>query len=183
MLELDWLGGKIAGEGVLRLSRKIRDLEDVFEDHAAWASMGPDTLVYSVEWTQPTAQDTEGGLFWGVTVIEPGRVGEEFFMTRGHFHAKRDRGEYYTTAQGTGILLLMDESRSGRSEQMTSGSLHYIPGHTAHRVVNTGQDPLIFWACWPSDAGHDYGTLQREGFSHRVVAGESSPRLVPSLQL
>ena len=179
-MEIDWLGGRIAGAGVLRLSKKIRDLEDIFEDHATWISMDPETPVYSVEWTQPTEQETEGGLFWGVTVIEPGRVGNEYFMTRGHFHAKRDRGEYYTTVQGTGILLLMDESRSGRSEQMTTGSLHSIPGHTAHRVVNTGEGPLIFWACWPSDAGHDYETIRREGFSHRVMASEGSPCLIPS---
>ncbi len=144
--------------------------------------MDPKTLVYSVEWAQPTPPDTEGGLFWGATVIEPGRVGDEYFMTRGHFHAKRDRGEYYTTAHGTGLLLLMNEDRSGRSEQMAPGSLHYVPGHTAHRVVNTGEVPLIFWACWPSDAGHDYRTIQRDGFSHRVVAAAGSPRLIPSMQ-
>jgi len=183
MMQLDWQGGRIAGEGVLRLSKKIRDLEGVFEDHAAWSSIDPETLVYSVEWSEPTAQNTEGGLFWGVTVIEPGRVGDEFFMTRGHFHAKRDRGEYYTAVQGSGMLVLMDEERRGRSEQMTTGSLHYIPGHTAHRVVNTGQVPLIFWACWPSDAGHDYGTIQQEGFSQRVIASENLARLVSSPQL
>src|SRR6185437_15999218 len=38
----------------------------------------------------------------GTTFIEPGCVGDEYFMTKGHFHAKRNRGEYYVTAAGSG---------------------------------------------------------------------------------
>jgi glucose-6-phosphate isomerase, archaeal len=158
--------------------RTLGQLEGVFQDRSAWQSMAPETAVYSVQWQEPVSQETEGGLFWGSTTIEPGRVGDEYFMTRGHFHAKRNRGEYYTTVQGIGMLVLMDEQRLTRVEIMSPGSLHYIPGHTAHRAVNVGATPLIFWACWPSDAGHDYETIATQHFSARVLQRAGIPELV-----
>ena len=50
---------------------------------------------------------------------------------------------------------------------MKPGSVHYIPGNVAHRVANTGNEPLIFLASWPSDAGHDYARIRETGFSKR----------------
>src|ERR1700761_950339 len=149
MSSINWAMGKIHAPNVMRSIKQLRDREGVFRDAAAWAAMNPETVVYSVEWEEQVSNGTEGGLFWGVTTIEPGQVGLEYFMTRGHFHAKRDRGEYYTTVSGNGVLVLMDEAREGRVEIMSPGSLHYISGHTAHRTVNTGDTPLVFWACWP----------------------------------
>ncbi len=61
---------------------------------------------------------------------------------------------------------------------MVPGSLHYIPGHTAHRVVNTGDQILKFGACWPSDAGHNYETITSQGFSARVKEIDNSIELV-----
>jgi len=103
---------------------------------------------------------TEGGLFWGSTVVEPGNVAGEYFMTHGHFHLKRDRTEYYATVTGEGALILMDESRKTWMERMFPGSLHFIPPRIGHRVANTGSAPLHFAACWPSDAGHDYDSIR-----------------------
>lgn len=177
MPSVDWATGRFHEGQVKRTVKRLRDLEGIFEDTAAWRAMDGDTVVYSVEWEERVQEGTEAGLFWGSTVVEPGQVGEEFFMTRGHFHAKRNRGEYYTTVQGSGILLLMDEARCSRVEEMAPGSLHYIPGFTAHRAVNTGNTPLIFWACWPSDAGHDYETIAEHGFSQRVLARNGLPVL------
>jgi glucose-6-phosphate isomerase len=114
-----------------------------------------------------------------VTEIQAGQVGDEYFMTHGHFHAKRDRAEYYGTIQGSGSLILMNEKRETRAEEMTLGSLHYIPGRTAHRVANTGTEPLSFWACWPSDAGHDYATIDSYGFGARMINLDGRPTLVP----
>lgn len=67
------------------------------------------------------------------------------------------------------MLVLRDESDKTWYEPMRPGSLHYIPGRVAHRTVNTGDAPLRFIASWPSDAGHDYGTIAEEGLGGRVV--------------
>lgn len=132
-------------------------------------------VAYSVQWLETVPAGTEGGLYWGVTTLQPGTVNGEFYMTHGHFHANPSRAEYYTTSSGEGLLLLMGRDRVARVEKMSAGSLHYIPGDKAHRVVNTGDLPLIFWACWPSDAGYDYDSIVKDGFSVRIMKGESGP--------
>jgi glucose-6-phosphate isomerase len=165
---LNWLAGEMRGQKVVRSQKSLGDLKGIFADEAARSSVDPATVVYRVQWWQPAEPGQEGGLFWGVTTIHPGTVGNEFYMTHGHFHANRTRAEYYATAQGEGLLMLMDDKRNTWTEKMSPGSLHFIDGRHAHRVINTGKEPLIFWACWPSDAGYDYGTIARDGFGARV---------------
>jgi glucose-6-phosphate isomerase len=140
--------------------------------------MSPDTLLYRVQWWPPVPESTEGGLFWGTTIIEPGQVGGEYFMTHGHFHYKADRTEFYSTISGTGALILMNEARKTSMEEMSPGSLHHIPGRTAHRVANTGSRALHFVACWPSDAGYDYNEIKKKGFSARLLSKDGKPTLV-----
>jgi glucose-6-phosphate isomerase len=176
---IEWSSGTLESAATQRSVKRLGELAGLFLDERAWLSMNPGIAVYSVEWQQPVKQDTPAGLFWGSTRIEPGKVGGEYFMTFGHFHARRDRAEYYCVVQGQGMLLLMDEERRTRVEIMSPGSLHYIPGHTAHRAVNTGATPLLFWACWPSDAGHDYETIARRHFSARVFQRNGKPEVVP----
>ena len=177
-VRLDWPNGIVHGFEIRKSVTRLGQLNGIFQDQAAWHAMNPDTVVYSVQCHQPVHPETTGGLFWGSTTIEPGCVGSEYFMTRGHFHAQRDRGEYYATVQGAGMLLLMGEDRLVRVEIMSPGSLHYIAGYTAHRAINTGEDPLVFWSCWPSDAGHDYETIARHGFPVQIVNQNGAPAIV-----
>jgi glucose-6-phosphate isomerase len=176
---VDFATARLSGPSVADTARTVGDLAGVFADAGAHAALPPDQVVYRVQIFAPVPEGTPGGLLWGNTVVEPGRVGDEYFMTKGHFHAERDRGEFYVTAAGEGALLLMDEARRTRWEPMRPGSVHYIPGHTAHRVANTGDAPLAFLACWPSDAGHDYAAIARDGFGARLLAVGGRPTLVP----
>jgi glucose-6-phosphate isomerase len=177
---LDWQTGTMIGAAVQQSRKPLKDLAGIFRDEARRKQADPDTTVYQVQWWEPAATGSEGGLFWGVTTIFPGRVGEEYFMTHGHFHANRTRAEYYGTVQGEGMLVLMNANRQTWSERMVPGSLHYIDGRNAHRTVNTGDTPLIFWACWPTDAGYDYTTIREKGFGARVLSVNGKPALVPS---
>jgi glucose-6-phosphate isomerase len=74
----------------------------------------------------------------------------------------------------------MDEHRVTRAENVYPGSLHYISGNIAHRLANTGNVPLTIGACWYSDAGHNYGEIERNGFSARLLDVEGIPTLVES---
>lgn len=161
-----------------RASKTIAQLETVFLDEPARSRIAADKVVYAVEYWKPVAEGTEGGLYWGNSTVFPGRVGEEYFMTRGHFHARLERAEFYSTISGTGMLVLMDEQRRGSVQEMTAGSTHYIPGRIAHRVVNTGDVPLTFVACWPSDAGYDYATIADQGFSIRILHRDGRAHVV-----
>ncbi|MEI8082820.1 MAG: glucose-6-phosphate isomerase family protein [Actinomycetes bacterium] len=175
----NWQTGAVSGSDVVVSERRIADLTGVFADEAAFAATPADRLVYRTECVFPVAAGTEGGLFWGTTFIEPGTVGDEYFMTKGHIHAKADRTEFYFTYAGTGLLLMMDADRNCWAEEMTAGSTHAIPANTAHRTVNLGDDVLSFGACWPSDAGHDYRSIADAGFSARVRLVGEAVELVP----
>jgi glucose-6-phosphate isomerase len=98
-------------------------------------------------------------------------------MTKGHFHARRDTAEYYWGITGHGILLFMDEKRNVWAEEMLPGSLHYIPGNIAHRLINSGDSELTVGACWPSDAGHDYAAIVNAGFSARILEKNGRPEI------
>lgn len=114
----------------------------------------------------------------GITYLMPGKVGNEYFMTKGHFHSNIDRAEFYWGVEGEGMLIFMNEKREVWAERMYPGSLHYIPGGVAHRVANVGNDMLIFAASWPSDAGHNYETIAKYGFARRLKEIDGKPKLI-----
>lgn len=171
-------GDQMDGESVKRCLRVLGDLKGIFADEAAFEAMDQDMEAYRVASIEPVVQGTPGGLYMGITYLAPGKVGREYFMTKGHFHSNRDTAEYYWGVEGEGMLILMDEDRNVWAEKMFPGSLHYIPGKVAHRVANTGDKTLVFAASWPSDAGHDYGTIAKDGFAKRLMEVDGKPELV-----
>ena len=168
----------MAGEEIVKSTRLLGDLEGVFQDKEAFKRMDKETVIYQVSSFLPVKEHTPGGLFMGITTLFPGKVGQEYFMTKGHFHANSDRAEFYWGVEGEGVLILMDEQRNVWAERMFPGSLHYIPGKVAHRVANIGFQKLVFSACWPSDAGHDYGTIATQGFARRLMDIKGGATLV-----
>ena len=171
---------KITGEEVLTSAKFMHQLEGVFADGKAFKEIDQKQPVYEIQAYMPVEEGKEGGLFFGNSMIYPGKVGNEYFMTRGHFHANKDTAEYYWCIKGEGALIMMDMDRNCWFEKMEPGSLHYIPGNVAHRVANTGDDVLFFNACWPSNAGHDYESIDKEGFSARLLEINNNPKLVTS---
>lgn len=179
MVRMDWATGLLEASAEVRESTKtLGQLEGIFANTTAFLAIDPSTVVYRVQAWCPIPEGTEGGLFWGTTTIEPGKVDSEYFMTHGHFHLKRDRTEYYATFEGSGALILMDENRKTWMEPMSAGSVHHVPARTAHRIANVGGGPLKVVACWPSDAGHDYDLVRERGFGARLLSVKGQPTLV-----
>jgi len=172
---LDFGSGVFSGEPPHTV-RTVGELCSIFGDQNAAASMDPGTVVYEIH-GGPAEVEGAGRLLYATTVLHPGRVGSEFFMTRGHFHIDPERGELMFTLRGTGALILMDRARDTWTEAMSPGSVHDIDGRHAHRVANTGEEPLIFLVAWMSDCGHDYASIAERGFCKRLVAGERGPEL------
>ena len=177
-VQLDWGSGRLSGSTVQTVSPKLGQIRAIFRDLERAEQMDPDIVVYQVQFWLPVMEGTEGGLFWGMTTVEPGKVGDEYFMTHGHFHQQRDRAEIYVTLRGEGALILMSEANRTWVEHMGQGIVNYIPGWTAHRVANIGEVPLVFAGCWPSDAGHDYEAIRSKGFSSRLREIDGQPFLV-----
>jgi glucose-6-phosphate isomerase, archaeal len=177
-VELNLKNYQMTGEPVINQTRKLKDLKGIFQDQEAFNQMDLEQLAYTVQSWLPVADGTPGGLFFGASTIYPGKVGNEYFMTKGHFHAQSDRAEFYWGVQGKGMLILMDRERNTWAEEVFPGSLHYIGGEIAHRLANTGNEKLIVGACWPSDAGHDYEEIAVNGFSARLLEVEGKPKLI-----
>lgn len=167
--ELFLAKGRLTGKGISYSSRTIASIGSLFEDKNAIEKIPKDTIAYEVASYFPDGSCSPGSLNFGITYMYPVKVGREYVMTKGHFHSNRADAEYYWGIEGEGILLLMDEERNCRAERVFPGSLHYIPGNLAHRMVNTGNVLFSFGACWPSDAGHDYESIEANGFPIRVI--------------
>jgi glucose-6-phosphate isomerase len=165
--QVAWASGLFANGALIYKTTRVSDLTGVFADGDAWQRAEPQRTVYEVEMLDSPSQ--EGGLYVGVTHLQAGTVGDEYFMTRGHYHQRREQGEVYFGLCGEGLLLLQTEQGEARLEAVTPGSVHIIPPFTAHRLINTGTETLSSLAVWPCVAGHDYAALAG-GFSLRVYA-------------
>ena len=132
-----------------------------------------DPLVYTV--SAIPVPTTASNIQISTTIIQPGTVGREYFMTKGHFHEVRDRAEVYLGLTGQGRLVLATEDGRSAVEPMSPGTVSYVPGGWAHRTVNVGDEPLVFFAVYVGDAGHDYEAVERRGFPVVVVAGPDGP--------
>jgi len=97
-----------------RYEKRLSDLYGLYENaqaHAALVGSLHDPVVYDVEDFRPGSHG--GDLNYGVTRMNPGRVDREFFLTRGHIHAKADRPEIYYGQSGRGLMQL--ESPEGET--------------------------------------------------------------------
>ena len=158
--------------------RYLSQMKDMYQDQQVVEEIlkNDDPLIY--EFYELGCPERAGDLAFGTTMIHPGKIGNEYYMTKGHFHANMNRGEYYWGVEGEGRLIMMDQNRRVWSERMFPGSLHYIPGGVAHRVANIGYSVLSFAACWPSDAGHDYQVILENGFSASLQCVNGNPQLI-----
>jgi glucose-6-phosphate isomerase, archaeal len=160
------------------LVRRLSEMPGAYADAEAARTLiddGGDPVIYRA-FDAPVPEDRDH-LVYRTTIISPGRVGPEYFMTKGHHH-KRDSAEFYLGMSGTGLMVLQDRSGDLRVEKLLRDVSVYVPPGWAHRTVNTGDDDLIFLAVYLGDAGHDYASIERDGFTARVFATGNGPEVV-----
>ena len=157
-------------------TKKLSDLKGLYQDEAALDALlaDGDPSAYEVVEYRPDGSD----LAFGTTTMAPGKVGAEYFMTRGHFHARLECGETYYTQSGEGTLLLQARDGTTRTVDMRPGICAFIPPDWAHRSINTGTEQLVFvWHC-ARDAGHDYDEILTKGMRRLVVEREGAPAVI-----
>lgn len=176
-IRFDPSSGEIAGHGAV--VRHLSDLRGAFCDTEAYAQLlaHSDPLLYRV--TNIEDHVGEGDLHYGLGILMPGKVGDEYFMTKGHFHAWRPAAELYIGLRGRGMMVLENE-RTGEVDAVAleANRTVYVPGHTAHRTINIGHEPLVYWGVLSSAAGHDYGSVARRNFRLVVVEADGKPRVM-----
>lgn len=164
-------GGLLRG-ATGRYTKTLSQLAGLYADEAAFASAlaaQDGAPVYEVQDLRPSA--LAGDLIFGITRMRPGRIGREYYLTRGHIHANANRPEIYYGESGSGVMLL--ESPQGETRALPIGArdVCYVPPYWIHRSVNVGSDELVMTFCYPADAGQDYDIIERSGgMRSRVVA-------------
>ncbi len=155
-----------------RYEKRLADLAGIYEDMAAFEELverAANPVVYEVTEFRPST--APGDLIFGLTRMVPGRVGREFFLTRGHIHAKADRPEVYYGQRGRGLMLMESPDGETRTVEIGPQAICYVPPFWIHRSVNLGADELLLLFSYPADSGQDYDIITRSGgMRHRVVA-------------
>lgn len=150
------------GDGHYRKS--YRDLTGLYADTAAFdAILAEKANQIAYEVTSYTPGDKTSDLIMGVTRMAPGRVGREFYLTRGHIHARGDRPEVYYTLSGRGIMQMESPEGEVRLVEMGPQQICYVPPFWIHRSVNVGNDDLVMFFSYPANSGQDYGIIERSG--------------------
>ena len=154
-------------------------MKGMFFDTAAYDEMlaVEDTLLYDVyEIKRP---EMAGELLQGLSIVHPGQVGDEFNMTKGHFHTVLDTAEVYYCLKGEGMMVMETPEGEWAVEPLRPNSVLYVPPRWAHRSVNTSQsEDLVTFFVYPGNAGHDYGTIETQGFRKLVVDREGCPEII-----
>jgi len=159
------------------LVRRASDMRGYYADPAALERLiaGKDNPVHYEVFEVPVPEE-RGHLMFCVSALQPGLVGKEFFMTKGHYHSIPNTGEIYLCLRGEGFMLMKTADGKCAAEKMTRGRMVYVPPLWAHRSVNTGAgEPLISFCVYPAEAGHNYGDIATEGFPKRIFAGNGEP--------
>ncbi|MBS7653813.1 MAG: glucose-6-phosphate isomerase family protein [Candidatus Bathyarchaeia archaeon] len=149
--------------------RKIKDMKGYFQNEEARSLMDPETIVYRVY------RKMHPEISYGITEIFPGKVGCEYFMTKGHFHKRIEAPGIYLCLKGLGIAILQHENEAYPTliAPFEKGTIALMAPFYAHRVINIGEENLIFIGFSATDSGFMYGPLERKGFKFLIVEREN----------
>ena len=152
------------------LVRRASDMRGHYADEAALERLiaeNGDPLHYEV-FEVPVPHEA-GQLMFCISTLQPGLVGDECFMTKGHYHQVAATAEIYLCLRGEGTMLMKTPAGRCAWEKMTRGRMVYVPPLWAHHSVNTHErEPLVSFCVYPGGAGHNDGDIETEGFPKRI---------------
>jgi glucose-6-phosphate isomerase len=158
--------------------RRLSSMRGQFADAQAYAAQleKEDVVLYEVyELKRP---ELAGELLHGISIVHPGKVGDEYAMTKGHFHMVLQTAEIYQCLKGEGAMVMENPEGNWAVEELRPGRILYVPPRWAHRSVNTGrQEDLVTFFVYPGHAGHDYGTIETQGFRKLMVEVDGRPQI------
>lgn len=161
------------------IKRTLADMQGQFADRNACEVILKDGNKLLYEVYENRRPERAGELLHGLSIVHPGRVGDEYFMTKGHFHSVLDTAEVYYCFAGHGLLLMQNDEGEWAAEQFRPGRVVYVPPRWAHRSINTSEDEVLTtFFVYPGNAGHDYGTIEKSGFRKLVIRRDDGPQII-----
>jgi len=170
-VELDLEKGLMRG-AKNHLVRRASDMRGYYADAAALQRLiGEENDPVHYEVFEVPVPENYGHLMYCISTLRPGLVGQEYFMTKGHYHSIPNTAEIYLCLRGEGYMVMKTAEGKFATERMTRGRMVYVPPFWAHRSVNTGtSEPLVSFCAYPAEAGHNYGDIAVQGFPKRLFA-------------
>ena len=158
--------------------RYLSKIKTMFQDESAAEELlkKDDPLVY--EFYELGIPEHIGDLAFGTSITYPGKVGNEYYLTKGHFHRVLDTAEVYYCISGKGYMLMENPEGDWDYQELTPGKVVYVPKEWAHRSINIGNEPFTTFYVFRADAGHDYKTIETKGFRKRVIEMDGKPEIV-----
>lgn len=152
--------------------RFLSQMKDAYSDQESVNQIlqTEDPVIY--EFYELGAPERNGDLAFGTSIVYPGKIGNEYYMTKGHFHTILDTAEVYYTLSGSGYMVMENPQGDTLELPLKKGEALYVPRCYAHRSVNTGTDPLVMFFTFAANAGHDYGTIETKGY-HKLIVEEN----------
>jgi glucose-6-phosphate isomerase len=159
--------------------RNLSSMKGQYADAGAFQELLAQADAVHYEVYEIRRPEASGELLQGVSVVHPGKVGGEYFMTKGHFHSVLETAEVYYCFRGQGMMVMETPEGEWAVEELRPGQFLYVPPRWAHRSVNTSPcEDLMTFFVYPGHSGHDYGTIERQGFRKLVVERDGRPQVV-----
>ncbi|MBO4770879.1 MAG: cupin domain-containing protein [Clostridia bacterium] len=175
-VDFDFVSG--LSEKAESTKRMLSQMKGMFADDEAYEkelSEG-DRMVY--EFYELGCPEEAGNLAFGTSITYPGKVGNEYHMTKGHFHTILETAEVYYCLSGEGYMMMENPEGDVRVAKLTPGEALYVPERYAHRSINTGDTPLVTFFVFRGDAGHNYGTIETKGYRKLIVEEDGAPAVI-----
>lgn len=158
--------------------RYLSDMKGMYldEDTRIRMQIENNQLVY--EFFEPGTPEQEGDVAFGTSIVYPGMVGREYFMTNGHFHNRLETAEVYICLRGEGYMMQENPEGEWDAVPLKPGVAVYCPKRFAHRSINIGTEPLVTFYALRGDAGHNYGIIKDLGFSKLIVRSSCGSEII-----
>jgi glucose-6-phosphate isomerase, archaeal len=131
--------------------RKVKDVVQWYSDEKAIEKelkRDKNKVVYE------TFTDKFSPINLTLTLIHPGTIGKEYYMTKGHVHRKKTP-EFYILLEGKGKLLIQKASKV-KVINLKKGEIALIPQGYSHRLINDGNKKLRVLTIYDQKSKPDY---------------------------
>ncbi len=109
------------------ITRRLSDMQGQYADSGTYETLlkaGNPVLYEVYEVRRP---EVTGEMIQGLSIVHPGKIGDEFYMTKGHFHTVLDTAETYYCLQGSGMMVMETPEGDWAVEELRPQRVLYVP--------------------------------------------------------
>lgn len=144
---------------------KSRELKDVVKGYSDKRAIEKELKKNKNKVIYETFTDKYTPINLTLTIVHPGTIGKEYYMTKGHIHRKKVP-EFYILLEGKGKLLMQKQSKV-KVIDLKKGEITLIPIGYAHRLINTGNKKLKVLTIYDQESKPDYHVKFKKRFFRR----------------